>query len=399
MNKQTFTQKQTGDRLSAAEWNNLTSYVNEVVDEVSNNSGSEQEENLVNSVLQPSANEEKNILELHLNGYYTFDLTYTLAGNLQNPVTQEQIDTFRSQNDNIQVNSFNIGYLELSVIQGIMNERSVITSKDIRDLSNSTTYERQSGQTSLTNLTYELDGLPNQRFFELVCSDGILLGQKISGDIIFNNREFGTTKLSDILSVTWNLLPTIRKGYDIPSIAHMIVVPVACYVFPKSSPEYVTIYGETITLDATLPEPEPEQPSAPSVGTITPSPTATTYAKYLNIKYIGANSLNSGGTCKYIYSTDIEKFFNISVPDGAYTSAHQAQLDFLANLWNNGQADFTYDNTEYTIIISSDTIDDIVIRSPNYAGNLGGKPSNDVKLSDLITIVNQMKNQTGPWAA
>ena len=38
MEKQTFIQKKSGDKLSATEWNNLTSYVNEVVDEVTNNS-------------------------------------------------------------------------------------------------------------------------------------------------------------------------------------------------------------------------------------------------------------------------------------------------------------------------------------------------------------------------
>ena len=34
MTKQTFTQKTTGDTLSATEWNNLTGYVNEAVDEI-----------------------------------------------------------------------------------------------------------------------------------------------------------------------------------------------------------------------------------------------------------------------------------------------------------------------------------------------------------------------------
>lgn len=34
MNKQTFTQKSTGDTLSATEWNNLTGYVNEAVDAI-----------------------------------------------------------------------------------------------------------------------------------------------------------------------------------------------------------------------------------------------------------------------------------------------------------------------------------------------------------------------------
>ena len=38
MTKQTFNTKNTGDQLTAQEWNNLTSYVNEAVDAI--NSGS-----------------------------------------------------------------------------------------------------------------------------------------------------------------------------------------------------------------------------------------------------------------------------------------------------------------------------------------------------------------------
>lgn len=40
MTKQTFTQKSTGDSLSASEWNDLTSYVNTVVDEINSGAGS-----------------------------------------------------------------------------------------------------------------------------------------------------------------------------------------------------------------------------------------------------------------------------------------------------------------------------------------------------------------------
>lgn len=39
MTKQTFTQKQTGDSLSASEWNELTGYVNQAVDAINNNNG------------------------------------------------------------------------------------------------------------------------------------------------------------------------------------------------------------------------------------------------------------------------------------------------------------------------------------------------------------------------
>lgn len=39
MTKQTFTQKSTGDSLSASEWNDLTSYVNTAVDEINANAG------------------------------------------------------------------------------------------------------------------------------------------------------------------------------------------------------------------------------------------------------------------------------------------------------------------------------------------------------------------------
>jgi len=39
MTKQTFTQKASGDTLSATEWNSLTSYVNTAVDEINNQSG------------------------------------------------------------------------------------------------------------------------------------------------------------------------------------------------------------------------------------------------------------------------------------------------------------------------------------------------------------------------
>lgn len=40
MTKQTFTQKSNGDTLSATEWNGLTSYVNEAVDEINSGSSS-----------------------------------------------------------------------------------------------------------------------------------------------------------------------------------------------------------------------------------------------------------------------------------------------------------------------------------------------------------------------
>ena len=40
MTKQTFTQKSNGDTLSAAEWNNLTSYVNTAVDAINAGGGS-----------------------------------------------------------------------------------------------------------------------------------------------------------------------------------------------------------------------------------------------------------------------------------------------------------------------------------------------------------------------
>lgn len=39
MTKQTFTQKQTGDSLSASEWNDLTGYINQAVDAINNNNG------------------------------------------------------------------------------------------------------------------------------------------------------------------------------------------------------------------------------------------------------------------------------------------------------------------------------------------------------------------------
>jgi hypothetical protein len=40
MTKQTFTQKSTGDTLSAEEWNDLTSYVNTAVDAINAGGGS-----------------------------------------------------------------------------------------------------------------------------------------------------------------------------------------------------------------------------------------------------------------------------------------------------------------------------------------------------------------------
>ena len=406
MEKQIFTQKQTGDRLAASEWNTLTAYANDIVDEVGRVDG--KISNLKDLIVIPQA-------------FYIFERAAEVYIDIKgNQLSVAEINQNIISEDNSTVpKTYYTKYVKTKYITpagALVPLSTPCTYIYSTDLENMFELDRDAHQSTFLNNLISNGG----EFFTVngvqytITSVGAQESNEVNDVVVLKPESaipIGTSKTRECVKLS-DLIDLADQKSSLTSIVDRFklnfVKPTALYIYMEGSDHYDTLTGRSISVPVPTYEPEPAQPYIPgasnnsgtSVGIPDPIRTVSqnnfdTYVKTQSGTYLGTSY-----NCTYIYSTDLEKFFDINTSSGAHSQKDIEDLAFISKLYNEGEATFEYNNQNYIIVTSSDKINDIVMIRPSVAlGDGTGKAKIDVKLSELITLVNYMKeNNQGPWA-
>lgn len=397
MEKQIFTQKQTGDRLAASEWNALTAYANDIVDEVERVDG--KFSSLKDLIIIPQA-------------FYIFkrdaEVYIDIKGN-QFSVAEINQNIISEDNSNV-LKTYYTKYVKTEYITpaGSLSPLSTpCTYVYSTDLENMFTLDRDTHQsTFLSNLInnggefftvdgvqYTITSVGAQEISEI--NDVVILKPK-SAIPIGAGKTRECAKLSDLIDIAdqKSSLTSIVDRFKLN-----FVKPTALYIYMEGAARYDTLGGYSVSVNES-----PYNPANPSTSTpvvfpnqirVVGSYNFETYVKTESISYLGTTY-----NCTYIYSTDLEKFFDINTQSGSYSQQDRRDLEFIEELYSEGRVPFKYNNQNYVIATSNDEIDDIVMIKPSVALRDGaGKAKIDIKLSELMSLVTYMKqNNQGPWA-
>ena len=401
MEKQTFIQKQTGDKLAASEWNALTAYANDIVDEVERVDG--KISNLKDLIIIPQA-------------FYIFKRAAEVYMDIKgNQLSVAEINQSIISEDNSTIpKTYYTKYVKTKYITpagAIVPLSTPCTYIYSTDLENMFELDRDAHQSTFLNNLINNGG----EFFTVdgvqytITSVGAQESNEINDVVVLKPESaipIGTGKTRECAKLS-DLIDIADQKSSLTSIVDRFklnfVKPTAMYIYMEGADHYDTLTGRSVSVPVPAYEPQPAQPSIPAGTPIEVSDPIRTVSQYdfdACVKTKSGYYLGTAYNCTYIYSTDFEKFFDINTSSGAYSQQDIADLAFIHKLYDEGEATFNYNNQNYIIVTSSDKIDDIVMIKPSVAlGDATGKAKIDVKLSELITLVNYMKeNNQGPWA-